>query len=431
MQASVQGLYPEGGTVATTTRPGTSNALNVYVARQPIFDRHSHLYGYELLFRSGLENRFTGVDHEHASVSVIANSFFVLGIEALTGGGRAFVNFTRETLLSDYAYVLPRERLVIEILETVAADADVIDACERLKAAGFLLALDDYDPRAPSAGLLDLADIVKIDFAENSVARREWYGRTLARKGKMVLAEKVETRDELEQARRFGYSYVQGYFYARPEIRVGHRSPGFRGNRVEIMRELNGPDPDFRMIEDLFKHDPALSYRLLRYLNSAAFALRERIPTVRRAITFLGLAGLRAWATVIILADLGSDQPFELVVTSVARGRFCELLGQELCLHTSGSDLFLMGLFSLIDVLTGGPLEQALADLPLAAETQDALLGIDNEVRPLLDLALAFERADWNTITSLIARVGLDKDRVPDLYLQAVEWGNRSSYLRA
>jgi EAL and modified HD-GYP domain-containing signal transduction protein len=201
-------------------------------------------------------------------------------------------------------------------------------------------------------------------------------------------------------------------------------------NRLEIMRELNKDDPDFTVIEDLFKHDPALSYRLLRYLNSAAFALRERVTTVGRAIMYLGLSGLRAWATVIILADLGSDQPFELVVTSVARGRFCELLGRELNLKVSGPDLFLMGLFSLIDVLTGGPLEQALDDLPLAAVTKEALLGEPNSVRPLLDLIFAIERADWATAGQIIERLDLPNDLVPSLYFEAVEWGNRSSFIR-
>src|SRR4051794_40391049 len=228
MAKPVQDLHPEGGTAVTDARHATSPSLNVYVARQPIFDRRSHVYGYELLFRSSLENRFNGTDHEQASVSVIANSFFVLGIETLTGRGRAFVNFARETLLSDYAYVLPRERLVIEVLETVHADKAVVAACERLSNAGFLIALDDYDPEAPSAGLLELADIVKVDFAETTVDQREWYGQHLTRQGKLVLAEKVETAEQLEQAHAFGYSYVQGYFFARPEIRVGHRSPGFR-----------------------------------------------------------------------------------------------------------------------------------------------------------------------------------------------------------
>jgi EAL and modified HD-GYP domain-containing signal transduction protein len=420
---------PEGGIAATEAGPGSPSPLNVYVARQPIFDRRLNLYGYELLFRSSLENHFAGTDHEHASVSVIANSFFVLGIEALTGRGRAFVNFTRATLLSEYAYVLPRERLVVEILENVEADDQVVAACARLKAAGFLIALDDYDPRAPSAKLIDLADIVKVDFMATSAARCERYGQVLPRQGKLLLAEKVETSEHHDQAMRFGYSYIQGYFFARPVIRIGHRSPGFRVNRLDIMRELNTPDPDFGVIEDLFKHDPALSYRLLRYLNSAAFALRERVTTVGRAITYLGVAGLRAWATVIILADLGSDQPFELVVTSVIRGRFCELLGRELKLDMSGSDLFLMGLFSLIDVLTRSPLEQALTDLPLASATHDALLGDDNALRPLLDLVLAFEHADWDASGRLIDRLGLPQELVPALFFEAVEWGNRTSYM--
>jgi EAL and modified HD-GYP domain-containing signal transduction protein len=359
----------------TATISATELAIpghDVYVARQPIFDTRSNVYGYELLYRDGLENRFTGLDADQASASVISNSFFVFGIETLTGSGRAFVNFTRENLLGDLAYVLPKDRLVVEVLESVEVDGKVRDACKRLKEAGFMLALDDFSPDLPSASLLDLADLVKVDFLATPMVQRAKLGRDLTQMGKVLLAEKVETRADHLQALRFGYTYIHGYFFAKPEIHVGKRSPGFRMNRLEIMRELNKEEPDLGVLEDLLSHDPDLVYRLLRYLNSAAFSLRDQVTTVRRAMMFLGIAGLRAWATVIILADMGGDTPFEVVVTSVVRARFCELLGQALKVGTSGPELFLMGLFSLIDVLTGQPMEAALADLLLGSTTRDA-----------------------------------------------------------
>lgn len=408
-----------------------SASRDVYVARQPIFDQRSNVYGYELLYRDGLDNRFTSPDPEQASASVIANSFFVFGIEALTGHGRAFINFTRENLLGDLAYVLPRERLVVEILESVEVDDTVRAACKRLKEAGYTLALDDFTPDVPAASLLDLADLVKVDFLGMPFRERAVLARQLSEKGKILLAEKVETQKDADQAQRLGYSYIQGYFFARPEIRIGQRSPGFRGNRIEIMRELNREEPDLRVLEDLLMHDPSLTYRLLRYLNSAAFALRDRVTTIRRAMMFLGVAGLRAWATVLILADLGSDKPFETVVTSVVRGRFCELLGRELKSTSSGPELFLMGLFSLIDVLTGSEMEQALTDLPLGGETREALLGADNSVRPLLKLALAFERADWQAASELTRDLNLDPKLIPGLYFEAVEWGNKTTLLKS
>lgn len=415
--------------MTTLAQPDTT-PFDVFVARQPILDRRANLFGYELLFRSSHENGAMVADGERASLSVIANSFFVFGIETLTGRGRAFINFSRSTLLNDYAYVLPRERLVVEVLESVEPDDDVLAACKRLKAAGYVIALDDYDQREQhSPALLELADIVKIDFGACNRWKRASYARQLAPAGVTLLAEKVETQADYDDAVRFGYTYLQGYFFARPEVCVGRRTPGFRENRVEIIRELHKPDPDLRLVEDLVKHDPGLSFKLLRYLNSAAFSLRERVRSVGRAITFLGQSGMRTWATVIILADLGKDQPFETVVSSVIRARLCELIGHELQVGEQAQDLFLMGLFSLIDVLTGLPLETAIEDIPLVPAARDALLGADNDFRAILDLARAYERAEWDTATSLITRLGLTQDVVPSLYLEAVDWGNRISLM--
>lgn len=417
---------------ATASSSATAGqpSLDVFVARQPIFDRKSELFGYELLFRSGLENQFGGADHDQASLAVIANSFFIFGIEALIGRGRAFINFARSTLINDYAYALPKDRLIIEVLETVEPDSQVIEACERLKAAGYLIALDDFDQRKRGDQLLRLADIIKIDFLATDREQRETLVHELAPFGVSLLAEKVETREHFREARELGFSYMQGYFFARPEIQVGRRTPGFKANRLEIIRLLHEPDPDLATVEEQFKRDPALSYKLLRYLNSAAFGLRHPIRTVRRAVTYLGQAGLRAWATVIVLADLGADQPMEVVVTSVVRGRFCELIGRELGLEDEDQDLFLLGLFSLIDVLTGRTLADVLQDLPLTDNARAALLGKENCLRKILDLVRAYERARWQEAERMIAALDLGPTVMPGAYVKAVEWGNRVRHLR-
>jgi len=414
-----------------TSRPHPTSP-EIFVARQPIFDRRSEVFGYELLFRSSLQNQFApGTDPETASLSVIAHSFFDLGIDTLIGTGRAFINFARSTLLNEYAYILPRERLVVEVLEDVDPDDDVIAACERLKQSGYLIALDDFNARTSSAGaLLDLADIIKIDFATINRYQRAAYARRLIKPGVELLAEKVETRDDFDQAMSFGYSYVQGYFFARPEIRVGKSTPGLKATRMEIMRALSSDDPDLEFIEDQFKRDPSLSYKLLRYVNSAVFALRSPVNTVGRALTYLGQAGVRAFGTVMILADLGTNRPFELVVTSAVRGRFCELIGAEMGFPDRGQDLFLVGLFSLLDALTGQPLAEALAELPLSAMARAALLGEDNAYRRVLMLAEAYERGRWTHAGEIIAQLGLTASAVPSYYLDAVAWGNEIGAIR-
>jgi EAL and modified HD-GYP domain-containing signal transduction protein len=407
---------------------------DVFVARQPIFDQHVNLFGYELLFRSSRENRFNSTDQEQASLSVIANSFFVFGIGSLTGDARAFINFTRETILNDYAYALPRDALIVEILESVTPDPDVIAACTRLKQSGYILALDDFDQRQRhenSDELLDLADIVKIDFGTCDARERARYAAEVGRRGIALLAEKVETREDAAQAVELGYQYLQGYFFAKPEILIAQQAPALRANRVNILRELHSAEPNMRAVEELFRHDPDLSYKLLRHLNSAAFNFRSRISSIWRAITILGERGMRAWTAVVILAGLGSDHPSEVVVTSVTRARFCELIGREMRLGEQCDDLFLMGLFSMIDVLTSRPMEETLDALPLSPEAHDALLGRPNRLRQILEIAQVFERGRWTLADQMIGSLRLSPSQVAACYHQAMAWGSQVRGLAA
>jgi EAL and modified HD-GYP domain-containing signal transduction protein len=416
--------------VALATQPVEIPRRDVYVARQPIFDEGSKVFGYELLYRSGPDNRFGGVDGELASLSVLSDSAFVFGLEELAGNGRAFVNFTRSALINDYAKIMPPDRLVVEVLEGIEDDEEVRAACKRHKDAGYLIALDDWEPNGPTGSLIDLADIVKIDF----MVFRERFARQrvaypLLRRGIKLLAEKVETAEDAKQARELGYTYTQGYYFARPEVSVGKRTAGFKPTRLELLRELNGDDPDLKAVEEMLRRDPGLSYQILKYLNSAAFGLRKRVSSIRQAVVLLGQAGLRTWATVVILADAGSDRPLELIATSVARGRFCELAGRAIGLGERRSELSMLGLFSLIDVIVGQPLDATVTAVKLPPEVSAALLGEPGVFLTLLSLARAYEQADWPIVGQLVAEVGLQASDVPSIYLEAVNWGNRSHYL--
>ncbi len=414
--------------------PTADSALpDLFVARQPIFDAQLKLFGYEMLFRASRENRFTSSDQEQASLSVIANSFFVFGVGTLAGDARAFVNFTRETLVNDYAYALPRNCLVVEILEDVQPDDEVLAACARLKERGYVLALDDFDQRAKDENvraLLDMVDIVKIDFAACDDSRRAKYARELLPRGIKLLAEKVETGADRDRALALGYAYLQGYFFAKPEVLVRQQAPALRAHRMEIIRELHRENPNLRKVEDLFKHDPDLSYKLLRHLNSAAFSFVSRVDTIWRAITLLGERGMRAWTSVVVLAGLGGDHLSEVIVTSVTRARFCELIGKELKSGTQSDDLFLMGLFSLIDVLMQCPMEEAISMVPLSSEAVDALQGKPNRCRKILDLTRLYEQGRWAAADDLIWDLGLSSSRMQSLYLDAAEWGNQSRVAR-
>ncbi|HVB39203.1 MAG TPA: HDOD domain-containing protein [Vicinamibacterales bacterium] len=402
---------------------GAPSAPQIFVARQPIFDERDGLFAYELLFRSGLENYFTSPDagHDLATSQVISGGAF-LGLETLAQGKLAFMNFSRAPLVNDLAFVLPKDRVVIEILETVEPDSHVIAACERLKAAGYQLALDDFPAEQIDHPLLPLADFVKVDFLATSSERQRALSARLRARGIQMLAEKVETREAKTDALDAGYRFFQGYFFSRPVIVAARHVPAFRLNYLRLLQEITDPNVTAGKLEAIVKQDLSITYRLLRHVNSAAFGFVMEIKSLRHALTLLGLDEIRRWASVWAMADLSRDTPGELVVESVFLGRFCELLGANTPLRERASELFLMGLFSHLDAIMGRPLDEVLSSLPVPADVRAALLGEPNLLRLVMDAGVAYEAADWERCATLANAAGIPEDELPDCYLSAAKW---------
>ena len=366
----------------------TERTLEVFVARQPIFNRGEQVYAYELLFRSSWSNYFQGPESasDLASLQVIANSFFLLGIDAITRGKRAFINFTRDTLIQGYAALLPKDQLVIELVESVEPDSTVLAACEALKKAGYLLALDNFFHQNTLSPLIPLADFIKVDFQTTSSKQRKLLADAFLPRGINLIAAKVESDTEFAEAISYGYTHLQGYFFCRPVIVAGNDVPGTKINYLRLLQQINQPRLDFDQIDEIIKREVSLSYKLLRYINSVAFGLRRQVTTVRQALLLLGEIGIKKWFSVIILTDMGQDKPSEVVASSVARARFCESLAERGPLRERRNDAFLMGLFSMMDVIVGRPLAEILADLPLADDLKAALCGEPNDLREILEI---------------------------------------------
>jgi c-di-GMP-related signal transduction protein len=402
--------------------------MDVFVARQPIFDRFRRTFAYELLFRaSAATNGYDGADPSRDSLRILDISLFLLGLETITGGKRAFVNFTRDILVNGCASIIPQDSIVVEILEDVAPDAEVIEACRRLKTAGHVLALDDFVAGASYEEFLEVADIVKVDFAQNSPAARAALVERLRPRGIKLLAEKVETEDEFAQALAAGYHYFQGYFFSKPVILSGKDIPASKLNLLQLLREIHRVEADFARIEEVIKREVGLTFKLLAYMNRTAFGFRREIETVQQALMLLGELGIKKWATVVALSDLGLDKPFEVVVNSVLRARFGELVAQRIGLHDRAYEAFLMGLLSLIDVLLGRPLAEILGTLPIADEVRQALLGAPNRPGMIHRLVLAYERGDWGEVSALASELGLNERAIPEIYVDAIEWGNSTA----
>jgi len=267
-----------------------------FVARQPIFDRTQKVFGYELLFRDGLENCFAA-EPEFASRSTLDSSL-LLGLNTLCDGRLAFVNCTRDALLKDLVTLLPPDQTVVEILETVEPGDRVIAACKRLKTAGYLIALDDFAPNDPRASLCDFADILKVDFRATRVEERAGLMRRFGT-GRKMLAEKLETPHEFRQARDMGFSLFQGYFFRRPEIMMAREVPASKLHYVRLLEMVCRVELDMRELEKTIKQETAICYRLLRYLNSPLFGFSLEITSIRHAMAILGERELRRWIDVI------------------------------------------------------------------------------------------------------------------------------------
>ncbi|MHB1397626.1 MAG: EAL and HDOD domain-containing protein [Trichloromonadaceae bacterium] len=397
-----------------------------FLARQPIHDRNGKIYGYELLFRSGLDNFFDYSDADRACSRVIANSFLLFSIEEMAGGARAFLNFTRHVLVHDFGSVLPRDYTVVEVLETVEPDAEVMAACRRLKAQGFVLALDDFIDRPEYAPLLDLVDILKIDFLISDVAARADYAARFLPRGIRLLAEKVETLEDYQMALDLGYHYFQGYYFSRPVIVSRKDIPTAKLPYLRILREVNASDIDFQRLAEAIQGEVATSYKLLRYINSAFFGLRKPVTSIMQALALLGEREFRKWISLLSLAELTTDKPTELLNLSLIRGKFCEMAGSLFGYGQRSEDLFLMGLFSLLDAILERPLGDVLDSIPMSADTRGALLGEPGTLHTLLQLATAMERGAWNELPALTAELQIAEDQLAPLYVAAVQWTNRT-----
>jgi EAL and modified HD-GYP domain-containing signal transduction protein len=398
--------------------------LDVFVARQPILDAAQDVFGYELLFRSNAQsNFFDGQDRDHASARVIDRSLLTFDWVSLTRNKRAFINVTRRALLEEQVRVLPPQATVVELLEDIEPDEPVVAACAALKRGGYLVALDDFQYRPEYEPLLALADIVKVDFKiDQSEAARALHVQRLRPRGVRLLAEKVETREEFAQAKALGYALFQGYFFARPEILSTREVSGNKLSYLRLLQQFQSDEIDYERIGQIVKGDMALSLKLLRFLNSAAFGWRSRVENIKQALVLLGERPLRRWACLVAFAQLGGDQPGELVRLSLVRARFCELLAPEVRLPGEELKLFLAGLLSTVDALIGRPLKEILGGLALPPAVKAVLLGGPSPLADAFALALAYERGDWGEVARLGQALRLDEAKIPKLYEQSLAW---------
>ncbi len=371
-----------------------------FLARQPILNRQRDVFAYELLFRSGIQNSCEGTNLELASTSMLDTSFMI-GLDKLSEGRRIFINCPREFLIRDYISLFPRDLVVVEILETIEPDEEIVAVCRRLKQQGYLLALDDFVDTSAWAPLVALADFIKVDFRLTPREEQRALAARYQARDVRLLAEKVETPEEFSEAKAMGYTLFQGYFFCRPEMMRQREIPAFKKAYLELLRAATASEFDMPALASKIKHEASLTYRLLRYLNSAAFGLRAEIRSIPHALSLLGERELRKWIAVVSVGVMADGKPDELMTVPLVRGRFCELLAPLAGMAGHANDLFLLGLLSVMDAILDQPLAVILAELPVRREIKEALLARSGLYRDMLDVATAHERADWEAISVL------------------------------
>jgi len=403
----------------------TSSSVDTqaFVARQPIVDRQRQVHGYELLFRSQDGPLVDLPDAGRATARVIVDAMFAVGLDTLVGDTLAFINVGRDLLIEGLPSVLPPRRVVLELGADVEADAETIAACQELRRAGFVLAIDDFVLTADTEGLLDLVSYIKVDFGfATTAAGRQRIGAVARPGGPGMVAKRLETPDQFRAALDEGFTHFQGFFIGRPVIERGKSVNGAEVGRLRLLQRLQNPELSILDLEELVKPDATLCYQMLRTVNSAAFAQSRRVESIRQALILLGRDTVRRWVSVWTLAGLGQRAHPELIAMSAIRARCCEVLGEIVGGDPLGAEGYLVGLCSLLDTMLSCPMEDILERVPLSANARDALLGVDTRLRWLLDCTIAYERGDWATCASLATKAGLEVTDVPPAYLDAMQW---------
>ena len=399
-----------------------------YAARQPILDKEKKLFAYELLFRDSIDNIFPDIDADEATTKMIEASNFNLGISEFTGNKPAFINFTLETLIQGYPETLTTEEVVVEILETVKPGKKLLAICKDLHQKGYTIALDDYIHQPVWQHFYPFISIIKIDWQDTSIATIKDVKVAIQDFPHIkLLAEKVETYEEYNQALELDFELFQGFFFAKPEmVKTKSLSPSQMA-MAELLYETSKKDLDLASITSVFERDVTLSYKLLRYANSAIFKRRNEISTIKQALVTLGSEELKRFLGLMFASNINPDKPSELINAAMVRAKFCELMASEVNPPIDNSIAFLTGLLSLIDAIVDEELASILSKLPLAQEIKDTLLTRKGVMASLIMLLEFIERAEWSKTTTVMETLGLEKSDVIKSYNEAIAWADEQS----
>lgn len=403
---------------------------NIFLGRQPILDRQQNLVAYELLFRPGQVDSVQVTDDVNASANVLVNAYGQLGIQRVLGNQRGFINVNQELLLSDAILLLPHQHVVLELLESIVITPEIVQRCLDLKQKGYHLALDDViaiNERIES--LLPIINVVKVDVLALTDAAIEQLISQLKRWPVIPLAEKVENPARARFCMDKGFELFQGFFFAKPEIVSGKQIEPANLSMLQLL-SLVMQDGEIEKIEQLLKHQPNLSYNLLRMVNSVAGGLPQKVGSIKQAVMVLGYQQLQRWVQLLLYAanSSGESNADALMQTAAIRGRLMELIAAIDRPHDKSYQdrAFMTGIMSLLDVLLGMDIQEVVDKLEMPEEMTRALLQHEGRLGQQLLLVEAGENNDFAKVDKIIADLGfLDTDALTQAELSALEWAGQ------
>ncbi|WP_262173811.1 EAL and HDOD domain-containing protein [Saccharococcus sp. Marseille-Q5394] len=404
----------------------------IFVGRQPILDKEERIFGYELLYRNSDQNSFPDIDPEQATIQLLVNTFLSIGVDQISGKSKSFINFTGDLLLKDIFSSLKPEFVVIEILEDVEITPALISRIREIKQEGFQLALDDFiiqDQYALHTELFELIDYVKVDFLAVDAKGRRDIERFIKKYPHIkMLAEKIETEEQFQIAKKSGYDLFQGYFFAKPEIIKGVEIPANLNLHMQIISKLNDSDPNIDEIANLILHDISLTYKLLRLINTMNFNVPKSVGSVKQAIVLIGMRELKKWMRILMLQDISdhssSGRVKALVSCSMSRAKMCEFVAIRTG-YPNGDEHFFVGLFSLLDAIMNRDWDDILPMFPFSEDVAETLQGKKTDMTPYLELAIATERFDMEKINKISKRFGVSKEEIIAFSNKANHWARQ------
>lgn len=399
--------------------------MDIFIARQGIYDINDNVIAYELLYRDSLKNNFNPMIEENEATYSVIQNISSFGLDNLTDNKKAFVNFTAELIKENIATLLPNDKVIIEILENVKPTSDIIKNLIKLKDLGYVIALDDIDDFKNILNFIGIVDIVKVDFRLTNSEIRKNIEFICKKYNIDLLAEKIETKEELQEAKKLGYKYFQGYYYSKPSIFLGKDLSVKNTSIFMLLPELLKEEFNIDKVESIMKNDIALTYKFLKFINSAYFNFLQEVKSIKQAIVLIGRDELKKWLSIITFVSM-SPENNEYAKNTIIRAKLCEEIAREIK-YKEEAYAFMVGLFSNIHMMIEKDIEYVVKTLPLNIEIKNALLGNENILRNILDMAIAYENIDKEEILRLSEKINIDRHKLVELYYKSIEWSDKIS----